>query len=231
MSTQARGETATKAARRSLARIPAGDRWDGRQWRRDVYALLALAFRRPPLPLSYSEVAHGLGEVLRAAPWGDALAARLSTLAVDEDETVHAALVLVGGAARAPVRLYESCWSGGTTLWGAAAAACAERYRRAGFAVDERVHECPDALGVQLELMAHLCHHGDDAGAASFLAEHLLGWAPQAAASLAAAPLPPFFRLAGDVLGRWLSAETDELAARPPHGQVGPSRNTPKART
>jgi TorA maturation chaperone TorD len=202
-------------ARRSLAELAAADGRDGgSRWRRDVYALLALAFRRPPLPLSYAEVAHGLGELVGRAPWGGALASRLSSLVVDERETMHAALVLVGGAARSPVRLYESCWGGGSSLWGDAAAACAEHYRRADLVVDEQVHECPDALGIQLELLAHLCHHGDLAGAARFLSEHLLRWGPHAAASLAAAPLPPFFRLCGDVLGRWLAAEADALAAR-----------------
>jgi TorA maturation chaperone TorD len=194
---------------------------DRRQlWRRDVYALLALAFRRPPLPLTYGEMALGLAELVGAASWGDALASRLTSLSIDESYTVHTALVLVGGAARTPVRLYESCWRGGTSLWGEAAAACSAYYGRIGYAVDEKVHECPDALGVELELMAHLCDRGDGAEAARFLTEHLLQWAPQAAASLAAASLPPFFRLAGDVLGRFLAAEEDELATVRPARSV-----------
>jgi TorA maturation chaperone TorD len=208
-------------------RRPAGElardaRDDGQQWRRDVYALLAIAFRRPPLPISYGDLAARLGELLRAASWGDALASRLTSLPIDESLTLHTALVLVGGAARTPVRLYESCWRGGGTLWGEAAAECTAYYRRIGFAIDEAVHECPDALGVELELMAHLSECGDDAEAARFLTEHLLQWAPQAAASLAAAPLPPFFRLAGDILGRFLAAEEDEVvAAQPARGVDG----------
>jgi TorA maturation chaperone TorD len=222
MTRHARREDGPKAV--SLPPAPplmdAGD--DGRLWRRDVYAALAIAFRRPPLPFVYGDLASGLGRLLRVVPWGDALASRLTSLAIDESATAHCALVLVGGVARTPVRLYESCWRGGGSLWGEAAVACTAYYRRVGFAVDESVHECPDALAVELELMAHLCDAGDEAEAARFLREHLLPWAPQAAASLAAAPLPPFFRLAGDVLGRFLAAEEDELVAgRPARGVDG----------
>lgn len=195
--------------------------WGGERlrWRREVYALLAITFRRPPLPLAYGDVATALAELLRGVPWGGTLAGRLAALHVDEGPTLHTALVLLGGAARTPVRLYESCWRDGTTLWGEAAARCDGFYRRVGFVVDEAVHECPDALGVQLELMAHLCDAGDEAEADRFLRTHLLQWAPQAAASLAAAPLPPFFRLMGDVLGRFLAAEEDEgVVAQPARG-------------
>jgi TorA maturation chaperone TorD len=202
------GGTGSSPRAGELARDRRDDR---RQWRRDVYSLLAIAFRRPPLPLGYGELAALLSELLRAAPWGEALASSLASLCIEESFTLHTALVLVGGTARTPVRLYESCWRGAGTLWGEAAAECSAYYRRVGFELDEGVHECPDALGVELELMAHLCDRGDGAEAASFLTKHLLRWAPQAAASLAAAALPPFFRLAGDVLGRFLAAEEDEI--------------------
>jgi TorA maturation chaperone TorD len=217
---ETRNGTRPRAPAGELARTPQ----DRQQWRRDLYALLAIAFRRQPLPLSYGELAMGLGELVRLAPWGDALASRLTSEKIDESETLHAAIVLLGGAARTPVRLYESCWRGGRTLWGEAAAGCTAYYRRIGFAVDETAHECPDALGVELELMAHLCDRGDAVEATRFLCEHLLQWAPQAGASLAAAPLPPFLRLAGDVLGRFLAAEEDDMAAARPARAVDPAR-------
>ncbi|HEY6006202.1 MAG TPA: molecular chaperone TorD family protein [Anaeromyxobacter sp.] len=216
MTMQARREDGPRAVSRPPTPRVTDAGGDRRLWRRDVYAALAIAFRRPPLPFVYGDLASQLGELLSVAPWGDVLASRLRSLAIDESAAAHCALVLVGGAARTPVRLYESCWRGGKSLWGEAAAACTAYYRRVGFAVDESVHECPDALAVELELMAHLCDAGEEAEAARFLTEHLLRWAPQAAASLAAAPLPPFFRLAGDVLGRFLAAEEDELAAAQP---------------
>ncbi len=202
-----------------------------------LYAVLAVAFRKPQVALeadgaaSLAQVIGELAATLDAAalrPPADALASTLETFEEHATQALRDLEIeynrLFVGPARPVAPPYESVWRDPQgQVMGPPAQAVQQQYAEAGLALSPDYHDLPDHLAIELGFMAYLSAQqaeteGDDRlpwaeRASAFLQQHLLVWLPPFCQRIRQESRHPFYTALANLTETFVNWDSARLTA------------------